>query len=79
MAEYIIKQMKLIHVQLFLITKPVYFFLRRFASLYKYYTVKPKSGEKEVSPEYFFSLWSSFCHDFKDLWKKEQQYVAKLR
>lgn len=50
-----------------------------FASLYKYYTVKPKSGEKEVSPEYFFSLWSSFCHDFKDLWKKEQQYVAKLR
>ncbi|XP_022329894.2 uncharacterized protein LOC111128535 isoform X2 [Crassostrea virginica] len=50
-----------------------------FASLYKYYTVKPKSGEKEVTPEYFFSLWSSFCHDFKDLWKKEQQYVAKLR
>ncbi|XP_061163770.1 uncharacterized protein LOC133172931 [Saccostrea echinata] len=50
-----------------------------FASLYMFYTVKPKSGEKEVTPEYFFSLWSSFCHDFKDLWKKEQQYVAKLR
>ena len=44
-----------------------------------YFCVKPKSGDKIVTPEYFFSLWSSFCDDFKQMWKKEQQKVLKIK
>ncbi|CAC5400490.1 FMN2 [Mytilus coruscus] len=44
-----------------------------------YFCVKPKSGDKFVTPEYFFSSWSSFCGDFKQMWKKEQQKVLKIK
>ena len=27
----------------------------------------------------FFGLWVTFCQDFKDVWKKEMQRIAKLR
>ncbi|KAJ8309312.1 hypothetical protein KUTeg_014186 [Tegillarca granosa] len=52
---------------------------KRFEELVIYFCVKPKQGDKTVTPEYFFSLWSAFCGDFKDLWKKEQQRVIKQR
>jgi hypothetical protein len=45
----------------------------------QYFFVKPKSGDKVVTPEHFFSMWLSFCQEFKDNWKKEQQRIAKLR
>ncbi|KAJ8045851.1 Formin-2 [Holothuria leucospilota] len=51
----------------------------RFHQIVKYYHVKPKSGDKEVTPNYFFSLWVSFCEDFKDLWKKELRKATKQR
>ncbi|CAL1536956.1 unnamed protein product [Lymnaea stagnalis] len=44
-----------------------------------FFYVKPKHNEKVVTPEHFFSLWLSFCSDFKDIWKKEQQNIMKVR
>lgn len=50
-----------------------------FDEIVLYFCVRPKTGDKVVTPEYFFSLWSSFCEDFKQLWKKEQQKVLKIK
>nr|XP_005999003.1 PREDICTED: formin-2 [Latimeria chalumnae] len=44
-----------------------------------FYLMKPKMGEKEVSPNMLFSLWHEFCTDFKDLWKKENKLILKER
>uniref|UniRef100_A0A0L8HL97 FH2 domain-containing protein n=1 Tax=Octopus bimaculoides TaxID=37653 RepID=A0A0L8HL97_OCTBM len=49
----------------------------KFDYVVKFYCVKPKSGEKTVTPVYFFSLWMTFCKEFKDFWKKEQQIIVK--
>ncbi|XP_071833038.1 uncharacterized protein [Apostichopus japonicus] len=51
----------------------------RFQEMVKYFHVKPKSSEKEVTLNAFFSLWMPFCEDFKDLWKKELRRAAKMR
>ena len=51
----------------------------RFKETVEFFYVKPKPGENEVTPEYFFSLWHTFCQDFKDHWKREQQRIIKLR
>lgn len=48
----------------------------RFKDMVIFFCVQP-SGEEEVTPESFFSNWFGFCADFKDLWKKEQQRIAK--
>ncbi|KAK3092858.1 hypothetical protein FSP39_007992 [Pinctada imbricata] len=50
-----------------------------FSEVVLFFCVKPKTGEDTVTPEYFFSLWSVFCKDFKDIWKKEQQKMVKQR
>ncbi|KAL8571981.1 hypothetical protein ACOMHN_057664 [Nucella lapillus] len=52
---------------------------KKFSETILFFCAKPKSGDKEVTAEYFFSLWHSFCQDFKDHWKKEQQRITKLR
>lgn len=44
-----------------------------------FFSVKPKSGEKEVSPNTFFSVWHEFSTDFKDLWKKENKLILQER
>jgi formin 2 len=51
----------------------------KFQSVVKVFCVKPKAGDTEVTPEYFFSLWSAFCLDFKNSWKRETQKIAKKR
>ena len=51
----------------------------RFELLCSYFDVKPKPNEEKVSPKDFFSMWTSFCDDFKNLWKREQQRVIKER
>lgn len=43
------------------------------------FQVKPKSGETEVTPDYFFSLWAVFCQDFKAAWKREGQIFTKMK
>ncbi|XP_022104818.1 uncharacterized protein LOC110986863 [Acanthaster planci] len=52
--------------------------ISKFDFLASSYCVKPKSSE-ELTPSYLFGLWAPLCRDFKDLWKKEQQGVAKRR
>ncbi|XP_070180902.1 formin-like isoform X2 [Littorina saxatilis] len=52
---------------------------KRFSETVQFFFVKPKPGDKVVTPEYFFSLWHAFCQDFKDHWKREQQRIIKLR
>uniref|UniRef100_A0A3B3R3Y2 FH2 domain-containing protein n=1 Tax=Paramormyrops kingsleyae TaxID=1676925 RepID=A0A3B3R3Y2_9TELE len=44
-----------------------------------FFSVKPKTGEKEVSPNTFFSIWHEFSTDFKDLWKKENKVILQER
>ncbi|XP_034950625.1 formin-2 [Chelonus insularis] len=52
---------------------------RFIAAMYFYqYTPKGTSIEK-TDPKEFFALWSNFCKDFKDIWKKEQQRLKKER
>jgi hypothetical protein len=41
------------------------------------FCIKPKSGDPEVTPEYFFSLWALFSMDFKVAWKREGQVFKK--
>lgn len=53
---------------------------KRFQQCAAYFAVKPKPGEGPlVSPKEFFGLWLSFCQEFKDLWKREQQRISKER
>ncbi|XP_049927928.1 formin-2 [Epinephelus moara] len=43
------------------------------------FSVKPKAGEKEVSPNTFFSIWHEFSSDFKDQWKKQNKLMLQER
>lgn len=43
------------------------------------FSVKPKSGEKEVSPNTLFSVWHEFSTDFKDQWKKQNKLILQER
>uniref|UniRef100_A0A665VC32 FH2 domain-containing protein n=1 Tax=Echeneis naucrates TaxID=173247 RepID=A0A665VC32_ECHNA len=43
------------------------------------FSVKPKAGEKEVSPNTFFSFWHEFSTDFKDQWKKQNKLMLQER
>ncbi|PNF17727.1 hypothetical protein B7P43_G07384 [Cryptotermes secundus] len=51
----------------------------KFKTTMQFYQYHPKGGvnEDEVDPKDFFALWSPFCSDFKDIWKKEQQRLIK--
>ncbi|CAG2060879.1 unnamed protein product, partial [Timema podura] len=51
----------------------------KFKAAMVFYQYQPKGGIKpdEVDPKDFFFLWSPFCTDFKDIWKKEQQRIIK--
>lgn len=42
-----------------------------------YFGVKPKSGEKDVTPNYIFLLWFEFCNDFKNVWKRESKIISQ--
>ncbi|XP_067311786.1 formin-2 isoform X2 [Pseudorasbora parva] len=52
---------------------------RIFLELSVFFSVKPKAGEKEVSPSTFFTVWHEFSSDFKELWKRENKYLLKER
>ncbi|XP_062863943.1 formin-2 [Trichomycterus rosablanca] len=52
---------------------------KSFLELSGIFSVKPKGGEKEVSPNTFFSVWQEFSSDFKDVWKKENKRLLKER
>ncbi|KAG7463097.1 hypothetical protein MATL_G00191800 [Megalops atlanticus] len=50
-----------------------------FLELTVFFSVKAKTGEKEVSLSTFFSVWHEFSTDFKDLWKKENKVILQER
>lgn len=50
----------------------------KFIGTVKFYQYTPKCGKLEdCEPKEFFSLWTSFCSDFKDIYKKEEQIAIK--
>nr|XP_021201256.2 formin-2 isoform X1 [Helicoverpa armigera] len=50
----------------------------KFIATVKFYQYTPKRGKLEdCEPKEFFSLWTSFCSDFKDIYKKEEQIAIK--
>ncbi|XP_052427077.1 formin-2-like, partial [Carassius gibelio] len=52
---------------------------KMFLELCVFFSVKAKSGEKEVSPNTFFTVWHEFSTDFKDAWKKENKIILQER
>ncbi|KAM8952568.1 formin-2 [Pelodytes ibericus] len=51
----------------------------RFLETAAYFSVKPKLGEKEVSPSSFLGIWHEFSTDFKECWKKENKVILQER
>ncbi|XP_012522925.1 formin-2 isoform X2 [Monomorium pharaonis] len=52
----------------------------KFKAVMKFYQFVPKGSTLETAEPYdFFNLWLSFCRDFKDIWKREQQRIRKER
>lgn len=49
----------------------------RFLKAKVFFRFQPKSHNESEWPKEFFALWSSFCSDFKDIWKKELQKKRK--
>lgn len=52
---------------------------KSFQDMVAFFGLKPKSGEKEVAPNYIFMLWFEFCNDFKNTWKRESKNISKER
>ncbi|KAI3367812.1 hypothetical protein L3Q82_026649 [Scortum barcoo] len=50
-----------------------------FQDTLSYFGVKPKAGEKEVTPNYVFMLWYEFCNDFKNTWIRQSKNISKER
>ncbi|KAL2083647.1 hypothetical protein ACEWY4_021420 [Coilia grayii] len=50
-----------------------------FLELSVFFAIKPKAGEKEVSPSTLFSVWHEFSTDFKELWKRENKLLLQQR
>uniref|UniRef100_A0A8C0K6Q1 Formin 1 n=1 Tax=Canis lupus dingo TaxID=286419 RepID=A0A8C0K6Q1_CANLU len=52
---------------------------KSFETTVGYFGMKPKSGEKEITPNYVFMVWYEFCSDFKTIWKRESKALSKER
>uniref|UniRef100_A0A3Q3LNJ8 Formin 1 n=1 Tax=Mastacembelus armatus TaxID=205130 RepID=A0A3Q3LNJ8_9TELE len=50
-----------------------------FQDMVSYFGIKPKPGEKEVTPGYVFILWYEFCNDFKNAWIRQSKNISKER
>ncbi|XP_065542707.1 formin-1 [Lathamus discolor] len=50
-----------------------------FEEIVGYFGIKPKPGEKEITPNYVFMVWYEFCSDFKTIWKRESKSISKER
>ncbi|CAK9830261.1 Protein cappuccino [Anthophora retusa] len=52
----------------------------KFKAVMQFYQYTPKGKNLDTAdPNHFFTLWLSFCQDFKDIWKKEQERIRKER
>lgn len=52
---------------------------KSFETTVGYFGMKPKSGEKDITPNYVFMVWYEFCSDFKMIWKRESKNISKER
>ncbi|XP_060227793.1 formin-1 isoform X5 [Meriones unguiculatus] len=52
---------------------------KSFETTVGYFGMKPKTGEKEITPSYVFMVWFEFCSDFKTIWKRESKNISKER
>ncbi|XP_072221865.1 formin-like isoform X2 [Leuresthes tenuis] len=52
---------------------------KSFQDVASYFGVKPKPGDKEVTPNYVFMLWYEFCNDFKSTWIRQSKNISKER
>ncbi|XP_021097375.1 formin-1 isoform X2 [Heterocephalus glaber] len=52
---------------------------KSFQTTVEYFGMKPKAGEKEITPSYVFMVWYEFCSDFKTIWKRESKNISKER
>ncbi|XP_077906006.1 formin-1 isoform X6 [Ictidomys tridecemlineatus] len=52
---------------------------KSFETTVGYFGMKPKAGEKEITPGYVFMVWYEFCSDFKAIWKRESKNISKER
>ncbi|XP_078419375.1 formin-like isoform X2 [Cetorhinus maximus] len=52
---------------------------KSFEDSIRFFGVKPKPGEKEITTNYVFMLWFEFCTDFKNTWKRESKNISKER
>ncbi|XP_072818833.1 formin-1 isoform X11 [Vicugna pacos] len=52
---------------------------KSFETTVGYFGMKPKSGEKEITPNHVFMVWYEFCSDFKTIWKRESKNISKER
>ncbi|XP_042543761.1 formin-1 [Dipodomys spectabilis] len=52
---------------------------KSFETTVGYFEMKPKAGEKEITPSYVFTVWYEFCSDFKTIWKRESKNISKER
>uniref|UniRef100_A0A4W4H4Y1 FH2 domain-containing protein n=1 Tax=Electrophorus electricus TaxID=8005 RepID=A0A4W4H4Y1_ELEEL len=67
------------HLQPFKEKMELFISTGEFQDMVAYFGLKPKSGEKEVTPNYFFMLWFEFCNDFKSTWKHESKNISTER
>ncbi|XP_069392452.1 formin-like isoform X1 [Paralichthys olivaceus] len=52
---------------------------KSFGEMVSYLGIRPKPGEKDVSPGYVFMLWYEFCNDFKNAWIRQSKNISKER
>lgn len=52
---------------------------KSFQDVVNYFGIKPKPGDKEVTPNYVFMLWYEFCNDFKNSWIRQSKTISKER
>lgn len=53
---------------------------KKYESCVCFFMANSQRGDDNImSLKDFFGLWVTFCQDFKDVWKKEMQRIAKLR
>ncbi|XP_043998309.1 formin-like isoform X1 [Gambusia affinis] len=52
---------------------------KSFQDVVNYFGIKPKAGDKEVTPNYVFMLWYEFCNDFKNSWIRQSKTISKER
>lgn len=52
---------------------------KNFLDTAEFFCMRPRNGEKEVTPTQLLGLWAEFAADFKESWKKESKRIVAER